>query len=241
MNFLSMVGAAGRILSSYPTVKHEYANSHPSSGAIICFSDSKIIPDESKTEEKIADCYGLTIYSESTSDLTPLKFITSPTYINKKETLLVSSSIQTTHSYSASKSIEESITKKATAGIDIKGVAKVGAEISTSQSINLAYGYQYSVSNINLISESIYIDGIENKFGIYAYAFCATSATQYYAYYYHTRYSNYDQSSMYQTTFLYENADVRFSLPNQNTHYSNHLYFFETTDSYNSFCNQWNL
>lgn len=31
MNFLSTVGAAGRILSSYPTVKHEYANSHPSS------------------------------------------------------------------------------------------------------------------------------------------------------------------------------------------------------------------
>lgn len=31
MNFLSMVGETGRILSSYPTVKHEYANSHPSS------------------------------------------------------------------------------------------------------------------------------------------------------------------------------------------------------------------
>lgn len=31
MNFLSMVGATGMILSSYPTVKHEYANSHPSS------------------------------------------------------------------------------------------------------------------------------------------------------------------------------------------------------------------
>lgn len=31
MNFLSMVEAAGRILSSYPTVKHEYANSHSSS------------------------------------------------------------------------------------------------------------------------------------------------------------------------------------------------------------------
>lgn len=30
MNFLSMVESAGRILSSYPTVKHEYANSHPS-------------------------------------------------------------------------------------------------------------------------------------------------------------------------------------------------------------------
>lgn len=29
MNFLSMVGTAGRILLSYPTVKHEYANSHP--------------------------------------------------------------------------------------------------------------------------------------------------------------------------------------------------------------------
>lgn len=26
MNFLSMVGATGRILSTYPTVKHEYAN-----------------------------------------------------------------------------------------------------------------------------------------------------------------------------------------------------------------------
>lgn len=26
MNFLSMVGATGRILSSYPTFKHEYAN-----------------------------------------------------------------------------------------------------------------------------------------------------------------------------------------------------------------------
>lgn len=31
MNFLSMVGATGRILSTYPTVKHEYANSDPSS------------------------------------------------------------------------------------------------------------------------------------------------------------------------------------------------------------------
>ena len=31
MDFLSMVEAAGRILLSYPTVKHEYANSHPSS------------------------------------------------------------------------------------------------------------------------------------------------------------------------------------------------------------------
>ena len=31
MDFLFMVEAAGRILLSYPTVKHEYANSHPSS------------------------------------------------------------------------------------------------------------------------------------------------------------------------------------------------------------------
>ena len=76
---------------------------------------------------------------------------------------------------------------------------------------------------------------------VYAFAYCATNATQYYAHYYHKRYSNYDQPARYQTLFLYENADTRFSLPNQNSHYANHLYYFETIAEYNNFCDQWNL
>ena len=205
-------------------------------GASIEFSDSVIVPDSSVTTGKVADCYGLTLYKESQSELTPLEFITSPTFINKKETLSVSESIQISKSYSASKSVENSFNKKASGGIELKGIAKIGGEISTTSSVNLSYGYQYTVSNIRLNTETIVIDGVENKFGVYAFAYCAANATQYYAYYYHKRYSNYDQPARYQTLFLYENADTRFSLPNQNSHYANHLYYFETIAEYNNFC-----
>lgn len=94
MSLLTAVGAIGRLLSSYPTVKYVCANSHPKSGASIYFSDSVIVPDSSVTTEKVADGFGLTLYKESQSELTPLEFITSPTFINKKETLSVSESIQ---------------------------------------------------------------------------------------------------------------------------------------------------
>lgn len=135
-------------------------------GASIEFSDSVIVPESSVTTGKVADCYGLTLYKESQSELTPLEFITSPTFINKKETLSVSESIQISKSYSASKSVENSFNKKASGGIELKGIARIGGEISTTSSVNLSYGYQYIVSNIRLNTETIVIDGVENKFGV---------------------------------------------------------------------------
>ncbi len=243
MNLSSFLGAVTLLTSGYPTVYHEYATSHPKNGASLLFDSSVVVPDTNPkySGSKIADSYYLTIYKEKSNGLTPLKLLTSPTYVTKQTTITFSESDQITTTFSGSKTLSVGLTSKVTAELDRKGIVKLGGEISTSYDQDLTYGYQYSNTNISLLSESIYIDGVNNKYGVYAYAFCSTSSISYYATYSHSRYTNYDQDGKYQTRLLYENCDGRFSLGDRKSTYINHLYYFESLSAYEQFCSDWGL
>lgn len=242
MDFFDLLMASIISLASYPTVIKDYAKKDMDSGATLVYSKAEVVPDESQKGSKIADSYDLRIYCESiNNELIPLKFISTPNYVTKISTLSFSQSEQTTKKYYGSASIDLGLSKNAGAEIDLSGLAKVKEEITISANLNLSFGYRYSNTHIESETFSIYIDGVTNKFGIYAYAYCSSSGSKYYANYVHMNYSNYDQQDIYKTYFLIERVDGHFFLPNSGSTFCNYLYYFETLNEYNDFCSKWSL
>lgn len=242
MNLIELIMTGVISLASYPTVVRDYAKRDMASGASLVYSKSLLIPDESKKIDKVADYYNLNIYCESSEDeIVPLKFIFDPEIVESQITLTFSQSEEIKIDYQGSASFDLGLSKNIRGEIDLLGLAKIKKEIGLSSNLNLSFGYNYSRSKVKFRSSSIYVDGINNKFGVYAYAYCTTNASKYYAHYLHMNYSNYDEQDMYRTYMLIEQVDGHFYLANSNSNFANKLFYFETIEEYNEFCYKWGL
>ena len=123
---------------------------------------------------------------------------------------------------------------------DFGGFAKLTEGISSDYSASLSYGVSYTETISIKNEEQIYVDGTKNSFGGYTYCYCTVSAAQYYFFYSHSRYTNYDKQEMYQTKLLYENVDGHVVLPSKSAYFFQ-LFYFKDYKDYNSFLDKWGL
>jgi len=210
--------------------------------ATLVYSKSETIPDESSELNKIADYYQLKVYCEKDypSTAIPLAIVGYPIEVFSPATIGWDKSNSETVTYSGNVSLTKSIETNVQSEFDLKGFIKLSAGIKSSTSVELSFGVSYSKTVSEETHYSMYIDGVENPFGIYVYCYSTLSASQYYVYYSHLRYNNYDKQEMYQTKLIYEDVDSHVYLPGNNAFLLKPFHLDNYSD-YQDFINKYNL
>lgn len=222
-------------------VTREYALHDLAEGSTFLYHDSEVVPVDN-SPAKVADAYYLNVYQEKevADEAVPLvnfgtHFVFEPT------TIIWFQETTAAITYSGQETVTGTLSAKAEIGFDIEGLGKLTTGISPSVSQSLSFGMSYTKTITVKNTEQIYVDGVTNPFGGYAFCYCTVSAAQYYFFYSHSRYTNYDKQEMYQTKLLYENVDGHIVLPNQSNYYFYQKFYFADYKEYYSFVNKWGL
>lgn len=217
------------------------AKNDKASDATLVYRTSKTIPDNTSGLNKIADHYRLEIYSEENNISTiPLSIVGRAIRIYSPSTIQWNESNQETVSYSGAVSVTSVLQNAVQAEFDLSGFAKLTAGITESVSPSLSFGLSYSRSFSESMTYRKYIDGETNPFGIYVFCYCTLSSSQYYFYYTHTKYNNYDKQEMYQTKLVYEDVDAHVFLSNTDAFLLSDFHF-DTESDYLAFLRKYHL
>lgn len=200
----------------------------------------KIVEDEN--DSSIADQYTLSVYLEDSSEeLVPLKLLYDSAYVSSPTTLTYSIENVLSKTYEGSALVSAALNVTAGSSVEIPFVAELQTEISAEVGGEIGVSLSTEEQEINLQSFEIEVDGVNNKFGYYAFVHCAATSYKFYFKYDHYRIANYDQMDMYRTLLLHENTDCHVYLPTNPSRNVNTVFYFETLAEYNDFCDTWNL
>ncbi len=203
-------------------------------------SSSKTVEDQNN--KAIGDIYSLNFYlEETTNEAIPLSLITSPIIVQFPSKISFSTEDYLIETYETSSALKGKLDASAEGKVNFLNLIELQANASASAEAE--YQSSLSISSINIAKQTIEVDvdGNQNKLGVYAFVYCATSAYKFYVSYTHNRFFNYNQQELYKTWLLKENADCHIYLPINPTRNVNSIYYFETIEEYNNFCEQWNL
>ena len=203
-------------------------------------TSSKTVEDPANSA--IGDIYTLRFYLEKTENTAiPLSLIATPIEVQFPSKITFSSEDYIIEKYETNTALSVHLNTSAEGKIDFLNLIELQATASAYAAAE--FKSSLSVSSVKIAKQQIEIDidGKENKYGIYAFIHCATAAYKFYVSYTHNRYNNYNQQEMYKTRLLKENADCHLYLPVNPSTNINKIYYFETLEEYNSFCNHWHL
>lgn len=241
MSATSLFLSSLALLSSFSTRYNLQAKNDVADNATYLGRCSKIVPIAGSTSRS-ADYYRLNAYLEATDVPVPVQILSRA--INVDEPGDVEFELIVEENYSRNIDAEIAATFSETLGVEVgyEKIASMKSEIASTISGSLGASLGMSTTQAVSSSRHLYVDGIENPFGIYVNAL-TIGCNRFYLYYYHKVYSNYDQQELYQTTTLIEDADLHVYIPSSDSPnaYIEDVLYFPDIASYYDFLEEWDL
>ena len=180
------------------------------------------------------------IYLEEENAIIPVKIISQPCLVSEAQTITLSLAVEKDVTFEINEEISESLSTSVGVEVGLDIIGSLKPEIASSLSSTLGSTLAMSTMTTTASSNSLYVDGEENPFGVYVNCLSALT-NKYYIYYYHKVYSNYDSQELYQTTTLIEDADMHYYIPNSTSEYAfvPDIYYFPDMIAYYEFLDTW--
>ncbi|HEY8365220.1 MAG TPA: hypothetical protein VIK84_06570 [Haloplasmataceae bacterium] len=151
-----------------------------SSFVLIKSITEEVMLDTDEKNARYMEIYTLTLYKNTNVYYNvPLEALYTPRSVNYYTTIKFLKSNQTTTSFSVTTSLTSKIESKVGAKANVEGFLQAYSELTASISTSISTELTASVTNISIEEETIVVDGVNNKFGVYGILLNAVMANQY--------------------------------------------------------------
>ncbi len=228
-------------------VIYDYRDEIPSTKTLVTSATTiKGYQEENKDDfDNVYDAYTYLMYiynQEKNYNISPVKLLALPYYVDYPQTVFLSSSSISTMSYSVITSLSVTLSKsvEASAGVNFGIVSgKIVTGLGKSLTGTLSYSFTYETSTISTTGTQIYVDGVNNKFGVYAMAYCAVNCSRYYVQLCQQKVANYYSNNPTILDVTY--TDSQIAIPSYENSYLVKTFYFENLDEYSNWVSEWGL